>query len=173
MTTSPAQSPASASQHESMSSLDVDSASYATDGGPSRPQATKRRHRPARSTAQTLGEVPDQKPRFPMDTTLVLSRGTRTPTKLQTNCYGPNPTQEPLRKAGCSSAMRAAISASVHTLHHHRNPLPPANTSRSQPILLLPPPQLIQQRNHQPCPRRSQRMPQRNRPAIHVHLLTV
>jgi hypothetical protein len=61
----------------------------------------------------------------------------------------------------------------AHALHHHRNPLPPANARRGQPIFLLPSPQLIQQRNHQPRPGRAQRMPERNRPAIHVHLLAV
>jgi hypothetical protein len=61
----------------------------------------------------------------------------------------------------------------VHTLHNHRDPLPAADASRSQPILLLPPPQFIKQSDHQPRPGSPQRMPQSNRPAIHIHLLTV
>src|ERR1019366_9315467 len=38
---------------------------------------------------------------------------------------------------------------SVKALHHHSNPLPAADARRGQPVLLLPPPQLIQQRDHE------------------------
>src|SRR5208282_5807024 len=62
-----------------------------------------------------------------------------------------------------------AKAALLKALHHHSNPLSAADARRSQPVLLLPPPQLIQQSNHQPRPSRTQRMPQRNRPAIHVY----
>src|SRR5713101_4252466 len=58
-------------------------------------------------------------------------------------------------------------------LHNHRNPLPAANARRGQPVLLLAPTQLIQQRDHQPRSGRSQRMSQRNRSTIHVHLFAI
>lgn len=63
--------------------------------------------------------------------------------------------------------------SSIHAFDDHGYSLSPANASRSQPILLLPPPQFIQQRNHQPRARRAQRMSQRNRPAIHIHFLPI
>src|SRR6266403_1506576 len=62
---------------------------------------------------------------------------------------------------------------SMKALHHHGNPLPPANASRSQPILLPAPPQFVQQRNHQPRSRRSQRMPQRDSTTVHIHFLAI
>jgi hypothetical protein len=68
---------------------------------------------------------------------------------------------------------RHAILRISHTLHNHRNPLPTPDASRSQPILLLPPPQFIQQSNHQPSPRSPQRMPQSNRPTIHIYLAAI
>ncbi len=34
-------------------------------------------------------------------------------------------------------------------------------------------PQLVQQRDHQPCAGRAQRMSQRNRPAIDIHLIAI
>src|SRR6266849_255854 len=61
----------------------------------------------------------------------------------------------------------------LKALHHHSNPLPATDARRSQPVLLLPPPQFIQQRNHQPRSGRSQRMAQGNRSAVHVHFFAI
>src|ERR1700687_6497538 len=71
------------------------------------------------------------------------------------------------------SSLPPAEKNSLKALHHHSNPLPAADARRWQPVLLLSPPQLIQQRDHEARPGRSQRMPQRNRSAVHVHFFAI
>src|ERR1700733_185209 len=66
-----------------------------------------------------------------------------------------------------------SVSALIQTLNNHRNPLPAPNARRRQTIPQTVPPQFIQQRNHQSRPGRRQRMPQRNRPAIHIRLIAI
>src|ERR1017187_9278412 len=61
----------------------------------------------------------------------------------------------------------------LKALHHHSNPLPAADARRCQPVLLLPPPQLIEQRDHEPRPGRSQRMSQCDRSAVHIYSFAI
>jgi hypothetical protein len=44
---------------------------------------------------------------------------------------------------------------SVQTLDYHGNPLPSADASRCQSVLLLSTPQFVQERDHQPRPGRA------------------
>src|ERR1019366_5403536 len=62
---------------------------------------------------------------------------------------------------------------SLKALHYHSDPLSPTNARRGQPVLLLPPPQLIQQRDREARPSRAQRMSQRDRSAVHVHSFAI
>src|ERR1700683_4573022 len=71
------------------------------------------------------------------------------------------------------SLRRVSRSPSLEAFHHHGNPLASPNTRRGQPVLLLPPPQLVKQRDHEPCSCRPERMPQRNPPAIDVYFLAI
>src|SRR5689334_3872159 len=56
---------------------------------------------------------------------------------------------------------------------NHCDSLAAANAGGSQRAFLLPTPEFIQQRNHQPRPSRPQRMAESDRSAIHVGLLTI
>src|SRR5713226_5169474 len=72
-----------------------------------------------------------------------------------------------------SESVAEMVRLVVHRLDDHRNPLSSANARRRQPIAQSIPPQLIQNRNHQPRPSSSQRMPQRNRPAVDIRLVSL
>src|SRR5260370_32138758 len=60
-----------------------------------------------------------------------------------------------------------------HRLNNHRDSLPAPNARRRQPVSQSIPPQLIEDRNHQPRSRSSQRMAQSNRPALHLRLIAI
>jgi hypothetical protein len=68
---------------------------------------------------------------------------------------------------------KRSLVTSVKVLHHHRNSLPATDARCRQPILLLSPAQLVQQCNHQPRPGRTQRMPESNGAAVHVHFFPI
>jgi len=57
--------------------------------------------------------------------------------------------------------------SSLKRFTNNSNPLPATDANRRQPITPLAPPQLIQERNHQPRARRTQRMTEHNRSAIY------
>src|SRR5205807_4474808 len=61
----------------------------------------------------------------------------------------------------------------VQGLDNHRDSLPSADARRRQPIPQSISLQLIQNCNHQPCPRSPQRMPERDRSAVHICLIAL
>src|SRR5271165_1418718 len=58
-------------------------------------------------------------------------------------------------------------------LDDHRNALPAADARSREPIFPLAAAQLVHQRNNQPRSGRAQRMPERNRAAIHVDFVAI
>jgi len=77
------------------------------------------------------------------------------------------------RTPSVSSVPSVVEKLSVKALHHHRYPLPAADACRREPVLFLSTAQLIQKRDHQPRAGRAQRMSQRDRSAVHVHLVAI
>src|SRR5438445_1311507 len=61
----------------------------------------------------------------------------------------------------------------VQRFDNDRNPLSPADAGSCQPIAQSIPPQLIQNRNHQPRTGSTQRMPKRDRSAVDIRLLAL
>src|SRR5437879_3305584 len=67
----------------------------------------------------------------------------------------------------------ASFTSLVQRFDNHSDALPSADARRRQPIAQSIPPQLIQNRNHQPRSRSPERVPQCNRPAVDIRFLTI
>ncbi len=62
---------------------------------------------------------------------------------------------------------------SIHRFHNHRDSLPATNARGSQSIPQIIPSKLIENGNHQTRAGSTQRMPQRNSPAVHIRLVAI